>query len=93
MTLNEFSHASATSEDAHVFTFICFPPFKNSVNSLVIKHHAEVCPLSGGANLEPLSHPITGWHSLSSQSHTRIPSVRLTASLPRGREYGLTVFH
>ena len=88
------SHAFATSEVAHVLPFICFTPFKNSINSLVIKHPAEFCPLSGGANLEPLSVLITRSAFASSAiPYPHSQRLPLRSACPYGQEYGLDTFH
>jgi len=73
---------------------ICFPTLDGLPHFLVTRHPLEVCPLSRGANLEPLSIRLQGGiHFLQHPLPTSL-STYLTVRFPDYQErYGLTTFH
>ena len=73
---------------------ICLPTLDGLPPFLATRHPLEVCPLSRGANLEPLSIRLQGGiHFLQHPLPTSL-STYLTVRFPDYQErYGLTTFH
>ena len=80
---------------AHVFTYICFPPFKSSVNYLVKKDLGLVSLLSHGITFKSLSVSITESAFAFSPPfylHPVRPCLH-SAYHPKMEGYRLTTFH
>jgi len=65
---------------------VCLP------GSLVTPDQREVCPLSRGVMLQPLSGPLQAGVRFLPDPLPAAPSACLAAHFPRGKDYGLTMF-
>ena len=72
---------------------ICFPTLDSLPSFLVTRHPLEVCPLSRGAKLEPLSNSLQAGLRFFQHPLPTSLSAYLTARFPDYQErYGLTTF-
>ncbi len=72
---------------------ICFPTLNGLPYFLVMRHLLEVCPLSRGAKVEPLSTPLQSGLRFLQHPLPAPPSAHLAVCFPEGKEYGLTTFY
>jgi len=71
---------------------ICIVPSSGLPGFLVTKDPGEVCPLSGGVRLQPLSTPLQGGLRFLPDPLRAVPSAPLRAAFPCGRTTRLPRF-
>src|SRR5262249_25667152 len=70
----------------------CFARYASWLTLHVRRHPREVCPLSGGVMLQPLSDPLPVGVRFLPHPLPATLSARLTTHFPHGEGYGLTMF-